>query len=161
MANASVKITIKPFTDPVPTLTSASGSGSGFQYASYGAIKSLQTTMLTDLSSGPSRIQIDPPKNPVSTNYERGTIKIVGKGNVKLHLTVVDDAVPPVSYSVASLLFTSRASAVVQFPDFTSNADGSLDLDDAFTACVSFSFLLVIQNTLGGVALVDPQISNH
>lgn len=162
MANAAVKITIKPFTDAFPTLTPPSGSGANFQYGSYGAIKQLQTTVLTDKSSGNSRLTLTPPQNPVSTTYVPGTIGIGGhgQGNLKLHITVVDDASRPATYAISGLLFTPRSGTTVQFPDFTCNADGSLDLDDAFSASASFAFLLVIQNSGGGVAVIDPLITN-
>ena len=161
MANAAVQVTIKPFTDGPPTVTPASGSGGTFQYASFAAIKELQTTLLTDMSSGTSRITLTQPQHPLSPAYVRGEIKIGGHGKVKLNMTVVDDASTPVTYSVSGLLFTPRSGAVTQFPDFTCNPNGSIDLDDAFTACGSYSFLLVIQNTSGGVAAIDPQINNQ
>ncbi len=162
MANAAVQITIKPFTDPAPTPVPASGSGVDFKYAYFCNIKELQTTALTDMSSGVTRLSLTPPQNPVSTNYVRGVIGITGSGKLKLHITVVDDATSPVTYPLAGLLFTPRdLNSTTQFPDYTCNKDGSIDLDDAKTVNTSFTFLLLVQNSAGGVAVIDPQISNQ
>lgn len=161
MANASVKITIKPFTDPAPTPSPPSGSGSSFQYGSYGPIKSLQTILLTDTTSGSKRLKLTQPKNPLSVDYVVGLISVGGRGNLKLNIAVVDDASPPTVYAISGLLFTPRdASTVSVFPDFSCNGNGSLDLDDVFKTAGPFSFLLVVQNASGGVAVIDPQISN-
>lgn len=162
MANASVKITIKPFTDSVPTLTPASGSGSGFKYATFGPIKSLQTTALKETTSGQKRLTLTQPTNVLTPNYVPGRIDIGGSGNLKLNIKVVDDAASPVTYVLSGLLFTPRdATTLDAFPDFTCLQDGSIDLTDMFKRTAPFNFLLVVQNYFGGVAAIDPQISNQ
>ena len=63
---------------------------------------------------------------------------------------------------MSGLLFTPRdATTLDAFPDFTCLKDGSIDLTDMFNRTLPFNFLLVVQNYFGGVAVIDPQISNQ
>ena len=161
MANASVEITIKPFTDPVPKLTPASGSGGAFKYATFGPIKDLQTMALTGKTNGQTQLTLTSPKNVLTPDYVPGTIQISGSGKLKLNIKVVDDAKPQVTYVLSGLLFTPRnATTLDAFPDFTCLKDGSIDLTDMFKSIGPCNFLLVVQNYLGGVAVIDPQITN-
>ena len=142
--------------------TTASGSGSSFKYATFGPIKNLQTTALKDTTIGQKRLTLTQPTNVLTTSYVSGKIEIGGSGNLKLNIKVVDDAASPVTYVLSGLLFTPRdATTLDAFPDFTCLADGSIDLTDMFKRTAPFNFLLVVQNYLGGVAVIDPQISNE
>lgn len=160
-----IKITIAPFTGPFapPTPNSA----------------------VTLPNRSPLRIDVTPPGKrltvvqPIlSPNYVPGSITVApptdGKGRrLRLHFTVVEpDTTPPTSkggpYFEVGLVF-SQVNGVKPtvpdkqgrggFPDFMVDDDG-LTVTDAFSFESDYDFLLLIQNAIGGMALVDPRIRN-
>jgi hypothetical protein len=108
----------------------------------------------------PGSITINPPTN--------------GRGRrLKLHFSVVEQQpTPPVAtgapYFEVGLVFSQVGGGPLPvpdkhgrggFPDFTVDDDG-LVVTDAFSFKSEYDFLLLIQNVNGGMALVDPRISN-
>ncbi len=136
-------------------------------------------------NQSPLKIEVLPAGKRVSVvqpvlapSYVPGSITVKpptdGKGRrLKLHFTVVEQQpTPPVAtgapYFEVGLVFSQVAGAVLSvpdkhgrggFPDFTVDDDG-LVVTDAFSFESAYDFLLLIQNGHGGMALVDPRITN-
>lgn len=179
MANALVTITINPFTGP---FVSPSGAGTA-------CLASLQPYDMIEVNDPARRITVRRPTGTGSaqpgsppTAYVAGSITIAGTGGTKLNLTVVDNAATPATYIVCGVVFNLTADGVAyrakcaaaaaaaggnptgrdNFTDFSCNADSSVTLNDAdvLAGTNNYEFLLLIQNSVGGMAIVDPQITN-
>jgi hypothetical protein len=108
------------------------------------------------------------PGNP-GDPYVPGTIKVSGHGNIDLTIYVNDTQLPPDDYTVCGLIFNLLVTARLDFkpapgrdifPSFKCEEDGSLTLRRARWALQTYEFVLLIQNDVGGMAIVDPRISN-
>ena len=177
MANPVVQITIYPFSDP---FVSPSGGGTT-------SISTLLPYDVDQVKNPVKRITVARPTGPKTASgsppltYKQGKITISDKGQVKLDLVVVDNADSPASYTVCGVAFSLSAAGVEylarqaaagvdvskapgrdNFTDFSCNPDGSVTLNDAdvLAGTNNYEFLLLIQNSLGGMAIVDPQITN-
>lgn len=178
MANAEVKITIEPFPDAYIAPT---GGGTA-------SLKSLLPYDMTETNDPANRVAVRRPTgngtaqpgNP-PTLYVEGGITISGNGATKLNLSVVDNAIKPATYTVCGVVFNITAAGMAyreqraadalvsgvapgrdNFTDFTCDSNGKVILNDAdvLAGTTHYEFLLLIQNDIGGMAIVDPQITN-
>ena len=149
MATANIKITIPAFTTPF----SAPGSGATVSIANC-----IPTNMV--MTSGPAdRVSVTPPTGS-GAGYVPGSITVTGKKSVRLAFSVVDAG--GARYAECGLVFTTgtvNAGGTDNFPDFIVDDDGLLVTDSAgFSG--SYSFLLLVQNSVFGMGLIDPKIIN-
>lgn len=169
MSKATVTITINPaFTDAFVLPSQAYPLKLIFPYA-MGA--TYDQSGRIDVKS-PTGIGSSQPGPPPGVPYVNGSIGVFGPGSLKLTLVVNDIVSPtPNVYTVCGLLFnlvTGLETAAFRpapgrdtFPSFTCNSDGSVDIDNTHTVLKTYNFLLLIQNYLGGMAIIDPLISNQ
>ena len=163
MPKAIVTLTIQPFVDPFvspatpPTL--------------------MQPYDMADTFDPARRIVVTRPSGTGSAQggtgrYVPGSIAVTGAGNIDLTFHVVDSAASPAQYIVCGLVFSKIAEAFKAlalppgsgrdvFTEFTCDSVGDLTVQNAKTASANYHFLLLIQNTAGGVGIIDPQISNQ
>lgn len=162
MPRATVAITINPFSDPYsspnpPTVT----------------MPVMETTALTKVSDPSNRITLAQPKDVGTHCYTPGKILISrpspGHPNLTLTLEVYDTAGH--EYAVCGLLFSPTSafrdefailfSSPTSMPSFTCHQGGGVDLDSVYEAGTKYSFVLLVQNAIGGMTIIDPQISNE
>ena len=161
MPKAIVTVTIQPFVGPFvstatpPTLMQPYDMADTFDPASRVVVVRPYGTGSAQGGGGP---------------YVPGSIAVGGNGSIDLTFHVVDNAATPGQYIVCGLLFSKIADVLMALPpksgrdiftEFTCDTVGDLTVHDAKTASANYNFLLLIQNTNGGVGIIDPQISNQ
>ena len=168
MPKAVVTITINPaFTDPETPPIGGHPPKVILPFAmaeSYDQAGRIKVTSPT----GPGSSQPGNPGDP----YVDGSIVVSGNGNISLSIVVNDTVTPtPNVYTVCGMVFSLPISIGAEalrpapgrdtFPSFRCAEDGSVELEDAHTALKTYNFLLLIQNYQGGIAIIDPLISNQ
>lgn len=161
MPNATVTITILPFTTAfISTATPP---------------MVMQPYDMVDSADPAGRVTVTRPAGSGSAQggsgpYVPGSVAVGGNGSIDLTFHVVDNAATAGQYIVCGLLFSKVAASIRALPpgtgrdvftSFTCNNVGDLTVQDAKTASANYNFLLLIQNTAGGVGIIDPQISNQ
>jgi len=160
MPGAVVTITIQPFTAPFVSTGSPPVV--------------LQPYDIADTFDPANRIAVTRPSGSGSAqggggSYVPGSITVSGSGNLDVTFHVVDNASPPGIYVVCGLLFSKTMSPVGLppqtgrdvFTHFKCDEVGDLTVEDAKTASATYNFLLLIQNLIGGMGIIDPQITNQ
>ena len=161
MPKAIVAITISPFSAPFTPPNPPSIS-----------LPVLETRALTVGFAPGKRIDLKQPTGMGTPYYLPGQIcvsKPNGNPNLTLTLEVYDSARN--EYPVCGVLFSPlpafkdelaiTAFSPTSFPAFTCHAGGGVDLESIFDANKRYSFVLLVQNALGGMAIIDPLISNQ
>ena len=161
MPKAIVAITIKafsvPFTPPTPPSIS---------------LPVLETIALTVGLDPGKRIDLKQPSGMGTPYYLPGEIRVskpIGNQNLTLSLEVYDS--DGNEYPVCGVLFSPTtafkdefaitAFSPSSFPSFTCHQGGGVDLESIFDANKRYSFVLLVQNAVGGMAIIDPLISNQ
>ena len=121
------------------------------------------------------RVRVDPPTGDGSAKpggaYKDGSIHVLRQGALELTLKVYERGDSSNVYTACGLLFTAFKEFVTEswkpapgrntFNTFTCNSDGTLVVEDAAGSAEIYQFVVLIQNYLGGMAIIDPLISNQ
>ena len=127
------------------------------------------------LEGDSDRVKVDQPTGDGSAKpggaYKDGSIHVLRHGALELTLKVYERGDPSNVYTACGLLFSAFNTLAIDawkpapgrdtFNTFTCNSDGTLVVEDAAGSAEVYQFMVLIQNYQGGMAIIDPLISNQ
>ena len=127
------------------------------------------------LEGDSDRVKVDQPTGDGSAKpggaYKDGSIHVLRRGALELTLKVYDREYPSNVYTACGLLFSAFNTLAIDawkpapgrdtFNTFTCNSDGTLVVEDAAGSAEVYQLMVLIQNYQGGIAIIDPLISNQ